>query len=690
MYNDILGCILEAEEKNIPSTAPPSRKIIPGWKEHVEHYKKVALYWHQCWKDEGRPHQGETSHMCRVTRAQYHRVIKIVKRNDNQIKMNKMAEALTNNNTRDLFAESRRLKGRNSNLPKTVDDATNDEDISTLFAKKSKYLYNSVSYNKDDMDKIKNNVNNSLERSTNDDYIVSVLDVVKAVEHLKHGKGDGYERLSSDNLINAPHSLFVMLTLVYNAMLVHGVSPESMILGTMVPIPKNRRQSLADSNNYRTITLSSIIGKAFDWVILLKESDTLSSSDLQFGFKEGVSTTQCSFVMLETISHYNYNGSNVNVLLLDATKAFDRIHYCKLFSLLIERGMNPLLIRLLIFMYTNQKLRVRWGDHTSPVFDASNGVKQGGVLSPILFAVYVDGLFNRLKKSGVGCQMGNYFIGCILFADDVTLICPTIKGLRKMVAICEQFADEFNVKFNGTKSKLLIYKGKGCNIGTKSINVNGDIVHSSESADHLGHRISVKDKDSMISAGIASFWKAYNIFMSDFGSVYSFLKCKLFQQYCCSFYGANLWLLNSNRCMDICVAWRKALRQLWRIPYRTHNRLVALLSGTLPLEMGLERRFVKFAKNVLSHDTGIIRSVAFLSLYNPWSTFNRNYRLVQNSYGSCINVSDVTYVWRNSLKDEELADVSVIKEVIDVRDGYKHCELSHNEILLTIEILCTE
>ncbi len=59
--------------------------------------------------------------------------------------------------------------------------------------------------------------------------------------------------------------------------------------------------------------------------------------------------------MLETISHYNYNGNNGNVLLLDATKAFDRVHYCKLFKLLIDKSMSPLVIRLLIFMYTNKK-----------------------------------------------------------------------------------------------------------------------------------------------------------------------------------------------------------------------------------------------------------------------------------------------------------------------------------------------
>ncbi len=147
-----------------------------------------------------------------------------------------------------------------------------------------------------------------------------------------------------------------------------------------------------------------------------------------------------------------YNGSNINVLLLNATKAFDRVHYCKLFELLIDKGMSPLVIRLLIFIYTNQKLQVKWGTHTSPMFEVTNGVKQSEVI-----AVNEDGLFHKLKKSGVGCQISNYFIGCLLFADDVTLLCPTIKGLKRMISICEQYATQFNIKFNGKKSKLLIW-----------------------------------------------------------------------------------------------------------------------------------------------------------------------------------------------------------------------------------------
>ncbi len=71
-------------------------------------------------------------------------------------------------------------------------------------------------------------------------------------------------------------------------MLIQGVSPDSMILGTLVPIPNNKKKSLCNSDNYRAIALRSIIGKVLDWVILIKESHVLKSSNLQFGLKQSV------------------------------------------------------------------------------------------------------------------------------------------------------------------------------------------------------------------------------------------------------------------------------------------------------------------------------------------------------------------------------------------------------------------
>ena len=102
-----------------------------------------------------------------------------------------------------------------------------------------------------------------------------------------------------------------------------------------------------------------------------------------------MSTTHCISVMMETISHYNANGSNVYALMLDASKAFNRVNYCKPFRVLLMRKVSSLVLRLLLYIYTKQKLQVRQGCSISSQFTACNGVEQGAVLSPILFSVYI-------------------------------------------------------------------------------------------------------------------------------------------------------------------------------------------------------------------------------------------------------------------------------------------------------------
>ncbi len=169
-------------------------------------------------------------------------------------------------------------------------------------------------------------------------YRISVADVFNSIQRLKTGKAGGVKCLFSDHIIHGPHLLFVLLANIINCMLVNDISPESMIIGTMVPIPKCKRKMIC-LHNYRAIALSSVVGKVFDCIILLKEQTTLNSSDLpylQFGVKPNVSTT------------------NVYVALLDATKAFDHVNYCTLFRKLMEKNMSPLVLRLLLYMYTHE------------------------------------------------------------------------------------------------------------------------------------------------------------------------------------------------------------------------------------------------------------------------------------------------------------------------------------------------
>ena len=90
----------------------------------------------------------------------------------------------------------------------------------------------------------------------------------------------------------------------------------------------------------------------------------------------------------------------------------------------------------------------------------TNGVKQGGVLSPRLFSIYIDVLIQSLQKSGYGCRVGDMYVGCIAYADDILILTASMYSLNKMIKVCEQYAKEYHVKFNGSKSKLIIFQRK--------------------------------------------------------------------------------------------------------------------------------------------------------------------------------------------------------------------------------------
>ena len=127
--------------------------------------------------------------------------------------------------------------------------------------------------------------------------------------------------------------------------------------------------------------------------------------------------------------------------------------------------MCPLTVRLLLNMYTQQKLQVKWDNILTQQFDVTNGVRQGGVLSPLLFSVYVDDLLEKLKNNGIGCHIGHHFVGALGYADDIILLCPTAYGLMKMIKICEDYANEHSILFNGKKSKFMVFGVNG-NINT--------------------------------------------------------------------------------------------------------------------------------------------------------------------------------------------------------------------------------
>ena len=109
------------------------------------------------------------------------------------------------------------------------------------------------------------------------------------------------------------------------------------------------------------------------------------------------------------------------------------------------------------FEYRNQRANVKWNNEFSEFFNIKNGVKQGAILSAVLYCVYTNGLFVALRNLKIGCYMNNDYVGVLGYADDLFLLSPSIDGLQEMLLVCEKYAESHNLKFstdnNPQKSK---------------------------------------------------------------------------------------------------------------------------------------------------------------------------------------------------------------------------------------------
>jgi len=463
-------------------------------------------------------------------------------------------------------------------------------------------------------------------------------------------------------------------------MLVHRNSPADMLKGFMIPIPKNRKSSVNTSDNFRAICLQSVICKILDLMMIVRDGEKLQTSKLQFGYKSELSASIATSVVCETVDYYLNNGGQVYALALDATKAFDRVNLYKLFKILLRRKVNGLYLRLLFDMYVNQRLCISFSGSKSRWFSVTNGVKQGGVLSPVLFSVYVDNLLNTLESEGYGCNVGGKYCGIVAYADDIILLSPTQYALQRMISICEEYSADHSIKFNGSKSQLIIF-GNDC---YPCISVNGEIVKVVNEINYLGHVISRDRSAPMVHDAIKDFNGKFNAFIGDFSSVTSTVKNSLFKQYCCSFYGFQNCALYSRQFDRLVVTVRKAQRKLWNISNMCHKRFLPIITEMLPVDVYLHKRFVKYFVNCLRHKNKTVSSLFLNSIYCD-SRLGKNLRYVMESYNISVrdlrtkSICQLLKVFHERCVPDE-NDIRVctqIKELIHMRDFYNSDMLLH-------------
>ena len=180
----------------------------------------------------------------------------------------------------------------------------------------------------------------------------------------------------------------------------------------------------------------------------------------------------------------------------------------------------------------------------------TNGVRQGAIVSAVLFSVYLDELLSRLEKAGAGCHVNGNFFGAFAYADDLTLLAPTVDGLKEMIIIMEEYGTEFKVKFNPVKTKCMVFSQKRNNAAQlPTICVAGRDVDWVEKFKYLGTLITPNLADRCdIEDKRAHFIRSANYVLSTFAIAPANVKSRLIQTYCTSIHGSQSWKLTERTC----------------------------------------------------------------------------------------------------------------------------------------------
>ena len=161
-------------------------------------------------------------------------------------------------------------------------------------------------------------------------------------------------------------------------------------------------------------------------------------------------------------------------------------------------------------------------------FKISNGVRQGGILSPKLFAVYQDKLSIALNKSGIGCNVGTC-INHLFCGDDLCLLAPTVMALQQIINVCYDYGAEHYIVFNAKKSHCVVFKPKGYKLNCPTVSLAGTIIPNLITVKYLG--IILTDNlqdDEEIMKQTRSLYAHGNVLLRKFGLCSSEVKQQLF------------------------------------------------------------------------------------------------------------------------------------------------------------------
>ena len=279
---------------------------------------------------------------------------------------------------------------------------------------------------------------------------------LKAMKLRKSGSGNG---LDPEHIYYGGEILKVWLKKVFNRIIALEEVPVCLKEGVILPVYKGKGKDPLQMKNYRGITLSSVIAKLFELIILHRLSPIFEETGFpdisQTAYQRGLSCAHAIYATQEALLTHIREGGNQYICFYDVEKAFDSIELPILLKQLFEIGINGKLWRLLKSWYTHSPSRVRLNNCLSDLLHVGRGVKQGSVLSPTLFLTVMDCLLGRMRESNLGSSMRGVYTGAAIHADDLRTIATARDEILHQANVIQQFTDDTCLNLNVSKLEVV-------------------------------------------------------------------------------------------------------------------------------------------------------------------------------------------------------------------------------------------